>query len=194
MRVAVATVRTIHDDRVRRAAGRDQPRVRADAEIARLRRRRCTRSSRRAPSCSAGPSCSASVRSGDDTASSWCAGTRARDWSSGAVVSAGSGIDRLRRRIRDRRRDSMPMSFSVASSFAVRPVCGYVKLRLSCAVSSPSARPAALGVTLQALRLAREDPVAGRCRCRAPRRPRTSVASVCCAFHSYVKPPQLPSG
>ena len=53
----------------------------------------------------------------------------------------------------------MLMLFSVSNSFAVRPVCGYVWLRLSCAVSRPSERPAALVWHCQALRFARENPL-----------------------------------
>ena len=58
--------------------------------------------------------------------------------------------------------------------------------------SERAARSTACDTAGTALRSGKS--IAGRRRCRAPRRPARRFASVCCAFHSYVKPPQLPSG
>ena len=74
------------------------------------------------------------------------------------------------------------MLSSVSSWLCVRPVEGYVKSRLSCAVSGPSATPAAL------VWQTRQSLSAGKIQswpCTWTVLPlRTRVASVSCAFHS----------
>ena len=54
---------------------------------------------------------------------------------------------------------SRPIALRVSSWLALRPVAGYNWLPFSWPVSRPRLKPAAVGVTLQALALAGVDPV-----------------------------------